>query len=80
MVLSDVSGGNMESPMEVAAPLGLARYSSPGPGVGGVGGVAGAGFASSPRAVYASPRDQGYSPGPARVAGTPQPQVRAARC
>ncbi|XP_050555191.1 uncharacterized protein LOC126911559 isoform X4 [Spodoptera frugiperda] len=42
---------------------GMARgYGSPG------------GYAASPRGVYASPRSQGYSPSPARPAGTPQPQ------
>ncbi|KAH9644964.1 hypothetical protein HF086_003294 [Spodoptera exigua] len=44
---------------------GMARgYGSPGA------------YAASPRGVYASPRSQGYSPSPARPAGTPQPQAR----
>ncbi|XP_026730669.1 trithorax group protein osa [Trichoplusia ni] len=61
----------MDSPLDVGSALGgLSRgYSSPG-GPGGPG----AGYAGSPRAVYASPRSQGYSPSPARPAGTPQPQ------
>ncbi|XP_063897909.1 LOW QUALITY PROTEIN: uncharacterized protein LOC110382226 [Helicoverpa armigera] len=51
----------MESPLEVSAPLGMTRaYGSPG-------------AYGSPRGVYASPRSQGYSPSPARPAGTPQP-------
>ncbi|XP_075986990.1 thymine DNA glycosylase isoform X3 [Anticarsia gemmatalis] len=55
----------MESPLDVSNPLaGMGRgYSSPG-----------GGYAASPRGVYASPRSQGYSPSPARPAGTPQPQ------
>lgn len=59
----------MDSPLDVSNPLaGMGRgYSSPGGG--------GAGYAASPRGVYASPRSQGYSPSPARPAGTPQPQV-----
>ncbi|KAJ8707557.1 hypothetical protein PYW08_010809 [Mythimna loreyi] len=58
----------MESPLEAPGAMlgGMARgYASPG------------GYAASPRGVYASPRSQGYSPSPARPAGTPQPQEQS---
>ncbi|XP_059047003.1 collagen alpha-1(I) chain [Achroia grisella] len=75
-------GPGLESPLDVSGALLGRGYGSPGagpagpagPGGAGPGGPGGAGYAASPRAVYASPRSQGYSPGPARPAGTPQPQ------
>ncbi|CAH0697661.1 unnamed protein product [Spodoptera exigua] len=69
---------------------GMGGMESSGLDVGGGGGGGGGGnmlggmargygspgaYAASPRGVYASPRSQGYSPSPARPAGTPQPQV-----
>ncbi|XP_041984170.1 transcriptional activator MN1-like isoform X3 [Aricia agestis] len=64
------NAGGMDSPLEVGGGGGglLSRgYASPG-------GAGAAGYASSPRAVYASPRSQPYSPTPQRLAATPQPQ------
>lgn len=72
------AGSGMDSPLDVGGQLGLARggYASPGGGVGGVGGA----YSSSPR-HYASPRSQPYSPGPQRLAATPQPQQQVSlRC
>lgn len=70
------AGGGMDSPLDVGVggQMGLARggYASPGGGVG-VGVGVGGGYSSSPR-HYASPRSQPYSPGPQRLAATPQPQ------